>query len=321
MSFGENLQYFRRRDGITQETLAERFGVSRQTVSKWESDGAFPEMDKLILMCEMFGVTMDDMVRGSVAEDVSEPDIPENESESGMNEICKPDSDTSIISKEEYVRRYKSCATKIVAGAVTILSGIAAMLILCTLVNSDIIPWIGITLSVAVGTILCVSGKLSYDRLIKTTPEIAFDFTAEEYAVADTGTSWQLAAGAIMAVLDVILLTVIRAVFPEASTHDMLESQIVGLFLVILAEAVGLILWAMSMKDMYRFARSRNSGEEKWINTSELFGMIMLIASAVYVALGFGLGLWDSGWIVIVLGCVVCAAFSKIKTIKYFISV
>ena len=45
MSLAENLQYLRAREGVTQEQLAERLDVSRQSVSKWESGASFPEMD------------------------------------------------------------------------------------------------------------------------------------------------------------------------------------------------------------------------------------------------------------------------------------
>ena len=48
MSFGENLQFYRTREGLTQEELAERLEVSRQSVSKWESNTSFPEMEKLM---------------------------------------------------------------------------------------------------------------------------------------------------------------------------------------------------------------------------------------------------------------------------------
>ncbi|MFQ8600993.1 MAG: helix-turn-helix transcriptional regulator [Oscillospiraceae bacterium] len=49
MSFGQNLQFLRKMHGeMTQEELAEKMGVSRQTISKWEMNAAFPEMDKAI---------------------------------------------------------------------------------------------------------------------------------------------------------------------------------------------------------------------------------------------------------------------------------
>ncbi len=64
MSFAENLQYLRRRDKITQEELADRLGVSRQSVSKWETGEAFPETEKIIALCDIFGISMDILMRG-----------------------------------------------------------------------------------------------------------------------------------------------------------------------------------------------------------------------------------------------------------------
>ena len=64
MSFGRNLQYLRRLSGnMTQEALAERLNVSRQTVSKWEMDAAQPEMSKAIELCKVFGCTLDNLFR------------------------------------------------------------------------------------------------------------------------------------------------------------------------------------------------------------------------------------------------------------------
>ena len=64
MSFGENLQFYRKRRSITQEQLAEQLGVSRQTVSKWEADSSYPEMEKILQLCDMFGCSMDTLLRG-----------------------------------------------------------------------------------------------------------------------------------------------------------------------------------------------------------------------------------------------------------------
>lgn len=64
MGFGQNLQFLRRmRRGMTQEDLAERMGVSRQTISKWETGEALPEMDKAIEICGFFSCTMDALFR------------------------------------------------------------------------------------------------------------------------------------------------------------------------------------------------------------------------------------------------------------------
>lgn len=66
MSFKENLQYLRGSRNMTQEQLAMLLGVFRQAISKWESEKAYPEMDKLLMLCDMFGVTLDDLVMGDV---------------------------------------------------------------------------------------------------------------------------------------------------------------------------------------------------------------------------------------------------------------
>lgn len=64
MFLGSNLQYLRKINGnMTQERLAERLGVSRQTVSKWESGEASPEIPKLLDLCEIFRTKLDDLLR------------------------------------------------------------------------------------------------------------------------------------------------------------------------------------------------------------------------------------------------------------------
>jgi len=67
MSFGKNLQYLRRLSGnMTQEQLAERLNVSRQTISKWELDSAQPEIPKAVELCGIFSCTLDDLFRNEL---------------------------------------------------------------------------------------------------------------------------------------------------------------------------------------------------------------------------------------------------------------
>lgn len=66
MNFADNLRVLRERSGMTQEQLAERMEVSRQTVSKWESETSFPEMEKMIQLTEVFGCTMDGLLKGNM---------------------------------------------------------------------------------------------------------------------------------------------------------------------------------------------------------------------------------------------------------------
>ena len=66
MSFRTNLQYLRAERHMTQEQLAMLLGVSRQSVTKWEAEKSYPEMDKLIKMCQIFECSLDDLVQGDL---------------------------------------------------------------------------------------------------------------------------------------------------------------------------------------------------------------------------------------------------------------
>jgi len=63
MKFYEKMQTLRKEKGLSQEELAEMLQVSRQSVSKWESGQTFPETDKLVTLSEIFGVTVDSLLK------------------------------------------------------------------------------------------------------------------------------------------------------------------------------------------------------------------------------------------------------------------
>jgi len=64
MYFGSNLQYLRHlSSGMTQEQLAERLNVSRQTVSKWETDTAMPDIEKLLELSALFSCSLDALLK------------------------------------------------------------------------------------------------------------------------------------------------------------------------------------------------------------------------------------------------------------------
>ncbi|MEG2024847.1 MAG: helix-turn-helix transcriptional regulator [Gordonibacter sp.] len=76
MSFRDNMRHLRATRNMTQEQLAMLLGVSRQSVSKWEAERAYPEMDKLIRMCALFECTLDELVMGDLT------DLPANKAAS-----------------------------------------------------------------------------------------------------------------------------------------------------------------------------------------------------------------------------------------------
>lgn len=68
MNFSEKLISLRRKAGLSQEQLAAQLDVTRQSVSKWESGSAVPELGKLIALSDLFGVTIDYLVKDTVTE-------------------------------------------------------------------------------------------------------------------------------------------------------------------------------------------------------------------------------------------------------------
>ncbi|MGJ4850235.1 helix-turn-helix domain-containing protein [Bacillota bacterium Meth-B3] len=64
MNIADRIQNLRRARGISQEQLADKVGVSRQAVSKWESEQSVPDLDKIIVMSEYFDVTTDYILKG-----------------------------------------------------------------------------------------------------------------------------------------------------------------------------------------------------------------------------------------------------------------
>lgn len=68
MKLSDNLKSIRKENNLSQEQLAEKLGVSRQAVSKWESGQSYPEMDKVLLICKLFNYNIDELMNENVKE-------------------------------------------------------------------------------------------------------------------------------------------------------------------------------------------------------------------------------------------------------------
>ncbi len=68
MNLSENLKRIRKDNNLSQEQLADKLGVSRQSVSKWESGLAYPEMDKVLQICKMFNLNIDELLNQNIKE-------------------------------------------------------------------------------------------------------------------------------------------------------------------------------------------------------------------------------------------------------------
>ena len=70
---GENIAILRRAAGLSQEALAEKLGVSRQTVAKWESGESVPDVLRCDTLAELFDTTLEDLLHGNYAEKPKAP--------------------------------------------------------------------------------------------------------------------------------------------------------------------------------------------------------------------------------------------------------
>lgn len=78
MSFADNLQSIRKEKKLSQEELAEKIGVSRQAISKWEQGGSYPETEKLLILSQELNVSLDYLMFGVTGNTVNEKLVPQN---------------------------------------------------------------------------------------------------------------------------------------------------------------------------------------------------------------------------------------------------
>ena len=294
MNFSENLQSLRKSSGISQEQLAERLGVSRQAVSKWETDGGYPETDKIIQLCDMFGVTMDELIKGRISVDKAEI-------------------------RQKYDRHYNAFAKGIATGVMLIIAGPA----LSTLFSDLFRGGPAEALATASVLVLAVAGIIpliifgikdaAFKRANPSVPEI---YTAKERERFDTKVFPYLIAGGVLLIFLGIILTsdAVPNGFKSFGASPMLFSVAAAVWLFI----YGGIMHAkfdikkynrgigdeLIIKDTDSEEVVRKKRRERVANTA--CGVIMLTATAVYLGIGFLVGIWDPSWVVFPLCGIAC---------------
>ncbi len=292
--FSQNLQYLRSQKGWSQEALAEQLSVSRQSVSKWESGTAWPEMNTLLTLCEIFDADLETLVRGSAqkakAEDASGYDC------------------------------FMNWFSKLIAGGVAlILFGIGLSLVFegIRLQNgwSDSLEPVSAALMllfilIAV-TLLIVSG-IRHEQFCKKNPVLEDFYTSEQKDAFHHHFVW-LIAGPVAAIMaDVILLVSLG----DLSEQMGFDTFLVAVFLWIIGGASSVLVWAGLQCDKYNIAKYNLHNTSSYKRMDDLTGMvcggIMLAASAVYVMLSQLTNGWGIHWWVFAVGGLLCALSSCI---------
>lgn len=151
MAISDKILNLRKENGLSQEAFAEKLGVSRQSVSKWESGAAMPDIDKIVSISEVFGVTTDYLLKedsfeappvdeaySSELDDTVKPDRPIIIPETIPDDVTEPDTESDVFvpveadGKEENkseTKSKKSPVKKIVAWVLVICIMIATLCI------------------------------------------------------------------------------------------------------------------------------------------------------------------------------------------------
>ncbi len=91
MTLGQKIFELRNKQKMSQGDLAEKLNVSRQSISKWETDASVPELDKLIMLSDLFNITMDELVRD---------ELPEKIADEAKKSTEKSNPETVVINKQ-----------------------------------------------------------------------------------------------------------------------------------------------------------------------------------------------------------------------------
>ena len=309
MSVAENIQLLRKRNGITQEQLADELGVSRQAISKWETGEAFPETDKLIALCERFGVTCDTLLRGSVAEHT------DTDRENGI-----PDRDA----EREEKRRIDRFSRMIALGVGLILLGVSGCVLLIgfgVLYDNKLFDALGgacVLLFVAVSVFLFVYGGIANENDKKEHPERR-GIPAEKAKKFLRRFPFVMAGLVAGILLLVVMLVLCLALFADEGTKqsEFNGCVIVAAFFAGLIVCVGgLCMLGIRCEGYKTSGETAQKGKENESSLQRISGAvggaIMLTATAVFLLCGFLGNLWHPAWVVFPIGGILCGIVSTV---------
>lgn len=151
MTLGERIYKLRTEKEMSQGDLADALEVSRQSISKWETNGSIPELDKLVKLCEIFGVSLDELVTGKEQEKKAEAVVEEPAP-------AMPKIEPQIIYVEKPVRASFTPAQ--ILGIILLFCSLSAFILFaCFGEKLDIGEAVMLCLPVALWGILCLVTK------------------------------------------------------------------------------------------------------------------------------------------------------------------
>lgn len=146
MNFGENLRMFRKNSKMSQEELADKVGVSRQAVSRWEVGYAYPEMSNIVALCSIFHCNINDLINDNIVD----IDLFDNETKAGIAKF-----------KKEQQRKMKG-----ISRAIYIITNIVKFIVLiptvCLILCCLLFPFISITFDISINQFKILNQEFNY---------------------------------------------------------------------------------------------------------------------------------------------------------------
>lgn len=174
MTLGQRLYEMRRTKGLSQEQVAEILGVTRQTVSKWETDQTTPDFDKILPLCELYNLTTDELLKGETSTNTTQSYNTEQNNQNTNTYYYEPNRydtpvDTEPTAEERALYekgRKKSALIMAISICLYILSVIPFFIF-----DDSKIMLPAFFIIIAVATMMIVFAALSRPKAIKRTEE------------------------------------------------------------------------------------------------------------------------------------------------------
>ncbi len=324
MILSEKICMLRKQNGWSQEDLAEKLDISRQSVSKWENGTSIPDLDKIIKLSQLFDVSTDYLLKDE-AEDSTAPKVELNFEE-------KPIRTLSLGEVTEYTELVTATARRIALGVVLCILGAAALIAVCglsvpgaigarALLTEDAAGAIGVCLLlllVASGVILLITNGMKLSRYEFLEKE-AFSL---EYGIAgiiekkkeDFEPSFRkyIALGVTLCITGVIPLLLAGGL----NAGDRVCLFCTSLLLVLVACAVFLFVWSGMIYGSYqKILQTDDYTPEKKETSKRLSafsGSYWCIVTALYLGISFYFNNWEISWIIWPVAGVLFAAVYQI---------
>ena len=319
MILADKIITLRKKNGWSQEELAEKVGVSRQAISKWESAQSVPDLDKILRMSEIFGVTTDFLLKDEM----------EAEEYTGSTADDSPLRSVSMEDANKYLAFKRSAAAKIACGVLLCILSPICLIILggladAGMINETVASAVGVSvllgiIAVAVGTFIAtgIAGKPWEFIDEKKGFELSYgvDGMVREKRAAFTPVYTKLTvAGVVLCIFCAAPLIVTSALEME-----LLSVIMIGVLLAICGTGVFCFVIGGIRYDAYEnlLTGDRRIGAKKNVKKTKsaqaLFSEVYwLITTAVYFGWSFLSGDWHITWLTWVVGS---AIFTIIKLI------